>query len=90
MKFGRTIALTAVLLGSTIAVVPPARAQQEVDPTYYPPVAEQTAPPRQHAVVAPKGKASVIPMVYHPHELKPIAKKQPAAVNGHVKPPARK
>ena len=91
MKFGRTLALTGVLFGSAVVVFPPAHAQQEVDPTYYPPVTEAAAPLQQRAPVVQKGKARVSTVAYHQQQLKPIAKKQAtSAVNDQAKPPAGK
>lgn len=91
MKFARRLALAGALFGSAVTMVLPAHAQQEVDPTYYPPVTEAAAPIRQHAPVVQKGKAKVSSVVYHQHQLKPTVKRQPAAaVIDQAKSPARK
>lgn len=86
MRFARKLALTATLFACIVSVRP-GYAQQEVDPTYYPPIPEPTAPSHQHAAVAKKSKTSASSAEHHKPELKPIAKKQSTAT---VKPAVRK
>ena len=83
MKFARELALTATLLGCLVSALP---AQQEVDPTYYPPIAEPAAPSHQKPV-AKKTKATASSVAHHKPGLKPVVKKQTSAT---VKPAVRK